>query len=281
VASELQNQPRVSETSTSMQLDLEYLVRRCSVEIPQGVVPAWAAVVFCAVDVGVHRLHWETSAFSHDGATSVLVDEGIQETGINEGGRWQLTEAPGARRLLAADGIRAALDKLRERFADGWPAATGGRMMPSLVGVDCGGAVDGWAWYDVIIRYCQLAGPRWHPLKGEAWSDSIADRAHGRHWIREERGNPGCRIDCDVNVYKKRVAEGFERPSFDQERHPVRVPGCCITTRRRNICATRQPRSILRNSFRERPQQIAADRLDPGDPGGRIIGSIRPGCVTH
>lgn len=222
VASELQNQPKASENSTSTQLDLDYLIHRLSADIPQGVVPEWAAGIFCAVDVGVHRLHWETSAFSGDGATSVLVDQGIQETDVNVGGRWQLTDAKEARRLLASDGIRGALHALRERFSEGWPSAKGGRMLPNLIGVDCGGAVDGWAWYDVILLYCQQSGPKWLALKGEAWSESIADRALGRHWIMEQRNNPGRRIDCDVNIYKKLLAAAYERPSHDQQGLPLR-----------------------------------------------------------
>jgi hypothetical protein len=96
------------------------------------------------------------------------------------------------------------------------------------LGVDCGGAIDRFAWYRVILTFC-ASTPRWIPLKGSAWSRAIADRAMGRNWICEAANNLGKRYDCNADEYKLRVARAYEAQMRTQSGELV--PGARILHR--------------------------------------------------
>ena len=177
---------------------------------PRGVVPAWAAHVTASVDAGRHACYWQADAWDADWKTSCLLDQGLQDTDLNRGGEYKMTADEGTRTVMVQEAIQRALTALRERFATGWMQDRV-PFVPRIVGVDCGGTADKFAWYEVVLRFC--AGvPYWVPLKGSGWSERTADRALARNWICEEKGNPGRRHDCNADHFKTLAFNALAAP---------------------------------------------------------------------
>ncbi len=217
---ELQNNPSKNPNVTDRQIELEYLMKR-RIDLRARIVPAWASRVICSVDVGMYRCHWEASAWSLDGTTSVMIECGIQETNVDAGGALKMTDALTARQLMVQEGINYALRTMRLKFAQGWIGSVR-TFVPELIGIDCGGTAEDLAWQETILRHCVASGPKWVPLKGEKWTASIAERALGRNWICESERNPGRRIDCNADEYKLRLIRAYETPAADEKGQPFR-----------------------------------------------------------
>jgi len=206
-ACELQNDPPEDENKKTVQLDVEYiLARRVSCE--RGIVPRWAEVVTATVDVGIHVLHWQVDAHRGD-RLNALVDQGSEETGLNAGGEYRMTDVADVRYGMVAAAIKGALARLREKFAKGYMRQDGGWAPVDLAGVDCGGTVQEFAWYQVVQQFAN-ASPGWLPLKGASdWPRTTADRAGGQNWIREAANNPYGRVDCNTMEYKLCVSRAY------------------------------------------------------------------------
>lgn len=215
-ACELQNDPPEANNSTSLQLDVEYIMSR-RVGDDRKVVPDWASRLTIQIDVGAHSLHWEADVWDADFLSNCLIDQGIQQTNLNAGGEFKMTDDDKARQVMVSRAVQDALTALRQQFSTGYYKRSGALLTPVAVAVDCGGTAEAWAWYEVVLRFC-ASSPRWLPLKGERWAQSIANRAQGRNWICEDKNNPGGkRHDCNADEYKKRLARAYEMPALDKD----------------------------------------------------------------
>jgi len=120
--------------------------------LKKGIVPDQCIGVAVGIDTGKRSLHWTAMAITADGSQFV-VDYGEQS-------------AP-SDRLGTRDGLRHALQRLREYFDAGWPDAAGKRFTPLQVWID-----SGWADHtDAVYAFCVEANPRgqdvaYRPSKG-------------------------------------------------------------------------------------------------------------------
>ena len=215
VACELQNDPPKNAAESKIQLETDYLLRRCIGE-DRGVVPDFVAVLTATIDIGAHALHWQVDGMDAALQTSALIDQGIEQTDLNAGGEFKMTDDERIRQVMVERAILKTLERLKLRFASGYAKKNGEILIPRLVGVDCGGTAEVWAWYETILRFCAKS-PVWIPLKGEKWHKSVADRASGRNWICEVTGNPGRRHDCNADHYKLRVIDALTAPARDEK----------------------------------------------------------------
>jgi hypothetical protein len=227
IASEMQNEPESNPNIKDLQLVEHLLLARRIEGLSAAVVPAWAAYLTVTIDLGLYRLHWEVDAWTADGTTSHLVASGIEATHIDDSGQWRAMTDPTGQQLMSDEAIRRALERLCVQFAKGFPQeGTGEIILPSLHGIDCGGVAGQTvqhAWDKVVFSFCAAAGGTWLPLKGESpWTESISDRAMGRWFICEEKNNPGRRIDCHVDGYKKRAYDAYQLPTQDEKNQIVR-----------------------------------------------------------
>ncbi|HYG78689.1 MAG TPA: terminase gpA endonuclease subunit [Planctomycetota bacterium] len=212
-ACELQNDPPEDSNRKRLELDEVYLMTRCIGE-DLGIVPAWAKYLTASVDVGLYTLHWEVDAWDSALQTSALIAQGQQETNINAGGQYKMTDDVEKKESLVAAAIRNALEALRVKFAEGFPRRSGELITPNLIGVDVGGTAETAAWYEVVWRFCKTARP-WVPLKGMSpWKQSTADKNFGRNFMVDPIIG---RHDCNVDEYKLRVARAYEAPLKDDK----------------------------------------------------------------
>lgn len=224
---EIQQMPPENETKRERNLDVPFLRTKIAEE-SVGVMPAWANTLICSVDVGQNRLHWEMDAWDAGLVTSQVCRIGQESTRL-EAGAIEMTEMD-QRKDLISNAIRQAFERLRVIFFSGLPRVdTGEIILPSIVAVDCGGTAKlaqnrSWAWYEEVLKICRQYGSRWHPVKGAEWTRTIADRAHGRNWICEEKHNPYGRLDANTDYYKCRLMDGYEAPPRDSESGAV-LPG--------------------------------------------------------
>lgn len=209
-AYQYQNDPPDDENKKTLQLDVEYLLTRRIGE-GRGLIPAWGQWLTASIDVGAYVLHWEVDAWDAELRTSCLIDQGQQETNLNAGGEYKMSDVAEMRSVMVRDAVQAALMKLRLQLAEGYSRLKGDRLLISLVGVDCGGTADTYAWYETILKFCKTS-PQWMALKGERWTKPIADRALGRNWICEQNNNPGLRHDCNADWYKRMLADAYNAP---------------------------------------------------------------------
>lgn len=226
VASELQNDPKANPNIQDLRLIEHQLLSRRIETLPAGIVPAWAAYATVTIDLGLYRLHCQADAWSADGTTSHLLECCVEDTQVDAGGQWKAMIDPNGKQLMSDEAIRNALERLRIRFSLGFEqAGSAERMLPVMYGVDCGGVAGQsvkHAWDKVVFLFCSTA-PGWIPLKGESpWLEAVSDRAEGRWFICEEKNNPGQRIDCHVDGYKKRAYDAYQLPTIDQAGSPVR-----------------------------------------------------------
>jgi hypothetical protein len=207
---ELQNNPPEDANQKVLSLDLEILRTR-KVTIARGLVPEWADFLTVAIDVGQYVLHWQADAWRADGL-NLLVDQGQEETRLNAGGEYKMTDNPALRETMVERALQSALTSLHERFTRGWLDTRGNTVTPALVGVDSGGTAGPFAWYGVILKFC-AARSRWIALKGQSpWSNFTADAAMARNWLCRAENNPGRRHDCNVDAYKKALSRAYESP---------------------------------------------------------------------
>lgn len=213
-ACELQNDPPEDANRKRVEFDLQYLLDRRIGE-DEGIVPSWARYLTASVDIGLYTLHWEVDAWDGALQTSALIAQGQQETNVNAGGQYKMTDDPAKKESLVAIAIRQALESLRIKFAEGFPRRTGELITPNLVGVDVGGTAETAAWYETVWRFCKTAKP-WVALKGMSpWRQTTADKNFGRNFMVDPIIG---RHDCNVDEYKLRVARAYEAPPRDENR---------------------------------------------------------------
>ncbi len=209
-------------------LNVEYLMRRRT-NTPRGVVPRWATHVICTSDMGQNLLHYEVDAYNENFDTSQLIECGIIETEANKDRALAYIE-PAEKKIWITESIRRGLAKLREHCSRGWPHEDRqDHIRPAIYGVDCGGTTplskdESWAWQEVVLDWClpQITGGRWVALKGTKWTDKLAQRALGRHWICEADDNPKRRHDCHTDWYKTQAYEAYQVPDkLDESGKPV------------------------------------------------------------
>lgn len=227
IASEMQNEPEANPNVKDLQLVEHALMARRLEQYPCGIVPAWAGYATATVDVGLYRCHWEADAWTADGSTSHLVEAGIEETRVDEGGQWKAMLDPNGKQLMSDEAVRQTLERIWVMLATRFKReGTGETVVPAICGVDSGGVAGQTvkhAWDRVVFAFCAKAGAKWIPLKGESpWSESIFDRAGGRWFICEEKNNPGRRMDCHVDGYKKKAFDAYQLPTVDGAGKPVR-----------------------------------------------------------
>jgi len=207
---ELQNNPPEDQNQRTTALEVEHILAR-KIGTPRGVVPLWCEFLVMSIDVGSSVLHWECDAFGANGLNQ-LVDQGQQETNLNTGGEYKMTDDPIRRGDMVKTAVQSALVALHARAAVGWANARGEPIYPALIGVDCGGTAETFAWYETVLAFC-ASTPRFVPLKGQSpWSTPTADAAMGRNWICRVENNPGRRVDCNVDQYKMAAARAYEAP---------------------------------------------------------------------
>lgn len=207
---ELQNNPPADENQRTTELDVAHILER-KIGTPRYVVPLWCEFLTMSIDVGSNVLHWECDAFGANGLNQ-LVDQGQQETNLNAGGEYKMTDDARVRGDMVKAAVKAALSELHARASLGWKNARGEPIYPALIGVDCGGTAETFAWYETVLAFC-ASTPRFVPLKGQSpWSTPTADAAMGRNWICRTENNPGRRVDCNVDQYKMAAARAYEAP---------------------------------------------------------------------
>ena len=207
---ELQNNPPAAENQRTTELDVAHILER-KIGTPRFVVPLWCEFLTMSIDVGSNVLHWECDAFGVNGLNQ-LVDQGQQETNLNAGGEYKMTDDARVRGDMVKAAVKAALSELHARASLGWKNARGEPIYPALIGVDCGGTAETFAWYETVLAFC-ASTPRFVPLKGQSpWSTPTADAAMGRNWICRVENNPGRRVDCNVDQYKMAAARAYEAP---------------------------------------------------------------------
>ena len=207
---EIQNDPPVDESIKDLQLEVDLLFKR-AIGGPRRLVPAWGHFVTFAIDMGKYMCHWQADAWSADGRTSCLIDQGAQDTNLNQGGEYKMTDDQRRRDVMVDAAIRYALEALDQRASAGYARENGEFLLPVIIGVDCGGTADTLAWYEIVLRFCANR-PRWFPLKGADWQMRKADRAMARNWICEAQNNPGRRHDCNADHYKTCVYNALAAP---------------------------------------------------------------------
>lgn len=207
---EIQNDPLLDENKKDLQLEVEALLKR-AIGGPRRIVPDWASFVTFTIDMGKYICYWQVDAWTADCFTSCLIDQGMQETNLNKGGEYKMEDSETRRNVMIVDAVRFALDALDVRVAEGYVKATGEVVIPSLVGVDCGGTAEKMAWYEIVLKFCATR-PKWIPLKGADWQMRRADRAMARNWICEQESNPGRRHDCNADEYKTRIYNSLNAP---------------------------------------------------------------------
>ena len=207
---EIQNSPPDDESVKDLQLDMELLARR-AIGGPRRIVPDWAQFVTFAIDLGKFQCYWQADAWDESGRTSCLIDQGAQDTNLNQGNEFKMTDDEQKRKVLVTAAIQYALEQLELRAADGFIRANGEVVLPAIIGADCGGTSESLAWYSTVMRFC-FSRPRWYALKGSEWRMSIAERALGRSWLCEAKNNDGRRHDCNSDAYKSRVYQSLCAP---------------------------------------------------------------------
>lgn len=213
---EVQQEPPKDENTKDLQLEIDLLIRR-AVGLARGVVPAWAAHVLVALDLGRHKCYWQADAWDADFRSSCLIDQGSIETRLDEGSEYRMTDSEALRVVMVQTAIQHALDEAAQKFATGWPSEkTGEYVRPRAIGVDCGGTAEKFAWYETVLRFC-AGRTQWLALKGSDWRERTADRALGRNWICEDKNNPGRRHDCNSDEYKSRVFHALAAPVWKVE----------------------------------------------------------------
>ncbi len=223
VFSELQNDPLGNDNVVTLQLTENEVTAR-GIEIPIGRIPNWSRYLLVNIDVGLRRLHWGVTAWDEVVQTPHVAAIGVQETRVNEGGRYDMARGSSeARALLREDALKDALLEIETHVSRGFTSENGTRLFPSYIGVDIGGAADKDDWQDIILPFCRERYPLWIPMKGAApWRDPIAERADGRNFIFEDpKRNPLGRMDWNSNFYRSRMYERYKTPmNFDANGRP-------------------------------------------------------------
>lgn len=257
---EVQQDPPEDTGTTRLNFEIEFLQTRCVGEA-EGLVPAWAWWIFFTIDMGLHKCHWEASAWSHDLATSQLIAQGAQPTNVNDGERYKMTDDIERRRMLTEDGIRFALSQLAIRIALGFPRPNGELLHATLVGVDARGTTDGKAWQNIVFDHCFRSGPHWFPLRGDSFQAADMQRAQGRNWICEKNNNPYRCIEFNADHYKTKLWNALTMPAFD---------AAGVPTRGARIMHRQTPREYLRHHTAE----VYSEVFTPDKP---VEKSVRAG----
>lgn len=210
-ASEYQNDPSEDKNKRDQQLNVDFLMRRRLPAIPQGRAPIWADLLIVNIDVGMYRLHWQVDVWSRRNDVSALIDQGIEDTGVDQGGRFQMTADRDTRRSMIEEAILSALGRIRLRCAAGWAKDSGEMIMP-YVGVDAGGQAEEQAWFRAVIDFCHSSGSDWHAMRGAKWTDEHLKRAEGNNWLFNDKIGF---YEANADHYKRELVRALELPMFD------------------------------------------------------------------
>jgi hypothetical protein len=234
-AAEYQNEPLDMASEQDAILAVAVLAKRCVPNIEWQVVPAWADILTCTIDVGLYVMHWEMTAWNLERDQSAVIE--VQRlalasgdpTGRNRRDHTTLSKEvdPRRRAQLAALAIREGLaDILRQttipdhyRNPDGSPCT----KIP-LWGVDVGGNVkfnEGqsteipFPFQATVMEFCGSHGARWHPMKGVApWSENKLVRAgRGHAYYSPDAGM----WLTDTDYYKTKLYAAYQRPTLDKD----------------------------------------------------------------
>ena len=198
--SEYQNQPPDDAVKESVDITINMICKKLTY-LDRGVVPAWAEIITCGVDVGSRVLHYVVTAW-REGAIGAVIDYGTEDVhrDPDQSSKKHLQEA-----------IKNALiDFYQVQVEEGYPMAnTEASQQIDAFFIDSG-------WQpEPVYSFCRAAQRCWPckgfgTVKGQRRYIPPPRKSADKHWHKQrQKGAQVTLINLDSDHYKNQVHWGF------------------------------------------------------------------------